>query len=308
MDLGKLFSITQPYRSTAPSMPILSRRNEVNLEHKIALSIVIVNWNTKEHLANCLRSIGGGVTLEVIVVDNASNDGSPNMVETEFPQARLIKNELNLGFARAINQGIGLSRGRYLLLLNSDTLLEGCALEEMVRSMDDHPEAGSMGPRLVLPDGLPQPYSFGCDPTLGYLLRRGLGLLLRKGYLHDWGTDEIKEVDWVSGASMMLRREALEDIGLLDENFFLYFEDNDLCLRLRQKGWKVYFNPRIEVVHLGGESLIKNKSARAEYYKSLLYFYRKHYGKFAASLLTLLLPLYRLLIGSRGKKGLAAER
>lgn len=106
-------------------------------------------------------------------------------------------------------------------------------------------------------------------------------------------------MDWVSGASLMLRRRALEEMGLLDENFFLYFEDNDLCLRLRQKGWKVYFNPLIEVVHLGGESLAKNEPARAEYYHSLLYFYSKHYGKLKTAILIMLLPLYRRLVGLR---------
>lgn len=265
----------------------------------MGLSIVVVNWNTRDLLANCLRSIGGGGTLDVVVVDNASSNGSAAMVEQEFPEARLITNERNLGFASAANQGICLSKSRYLLLLNSDTQVGEQALRGMMRFMDEHPEAGAMGPRLVLPDSSPQPYSFGCDPTLGYLLRRGLNLLLREGYLHDWGMEEIREVDWVSGASIMLRRKALEEIGLLDENFFLYFEDNDLCLRLRQKGWKVYFNPIIEVVHLGGESLVKNEPARAEYYYSLLYFYSKHYGKLKTAILTILLPLYRRLVRLR---------
>ena len=109
-------------------------------------------------------------------------------------------------------------------------------------------------------------------------------------------------MDWVSGASLMLRRSALEETGFLDEKFFLYFEDNDLCLRLRQKGWKVYFNPTVEVVHLGSQSLMKNEAAREEYYHSLVYFYTKHYGKLTV-LLTLLLPLYRLAIVRRGRGG-----
>jgi len=192
-----------------------------------------------------------------------------------------------------------LSRGDHILLLNSDTQIEAQALRRMIEFMEEHPQAGAMGPRLVLPDGRPQPYSFGCDPTLGYLWRRGLNLLLRKGYLHDWGTEETGEVDWVSGASLMLRRRALEEMGLLDENFFLYFEDNDLCLRLRQKGWKVYFNPTVHVVHLGGESLVKNEPARAEYCYSLLYFYSKHYGKLKTVILTILSPLYRWLVRLR---------
>ena len=296
-----LLSIMKPYYPIACSVPILPRRTEGDPESKITLSIIIVNWNTKEALKGCLESIyaSGLHFFEIIVADNASEDGSISMLEEEFPQVRLIKNTRNVGFARASNQGMFLSRGDHILLLNSDTQIEAQALRRIIEFMEEHPQAGAMGPRLVLPDGRPQPYSFGCDPTLGYLLRRGLNLFLRKGYLHDWGTEEIREVDWVSGASLMLRRRALEETGLLDENFFLYFEDNDLCLRLRQKGWKVYFNPMVQVIHLGGESLVKNEPARAEYYRSLLYFYSKHYGKLKTAVLITLLPLYRWLVRLR---------
>lgn len=268
------------------------------LSNALDLSVIIVNWNTRRLLTNCLSSALDSKTqacqFEVIVVDNASTDGSPTMVVEQFPQVQLIQNDANLGFSRANNNGIRCSQGRYVLLLNSDTVVPDRTLALMVQFMDKHPEAGAMGPRLVLPDGGPQPYSFGCDPTIGYLLRRGFNLFLRKRYLHDWGIGEIREVDWVSGASLMLRRKALEETGLLDENFFLYFEDNDLCLRLRQKGWKVYFNPMVEVVHLGG--VVKNEPARAEYYHSLLYFYSKHYGKLRTAILIMLLPFYRRLV------------
>ncbi len=266
------------------------------------LSIVVVNWNTRDLLIQCLTSVvqgTEGVDYEIVVVDNASTDGSVHAVQEGFPQVKLIVNRSNLGFAKAANQAIIESWGRYVLLLNPDTRPLNNAIGKMIRFMDDHPGAGAMGPRLVLPDGRPQPYSFGCDPTLGYLLRRGLNLLLRKGYLHDWGSDKVREVDWLSGASLVLRRRALEETGLLDENFFLYFEDNDLCLRLRQKWWKVYFNPTVQVVHLGGESLVKNEPARAEYYYGLLYFYSKHYSKLKMAILILLLPLYRWLVRPR---------
>lgn len=299
---GYLGSITKWHYPITSSVPALPRRAQAEPESKITLSIIIVNWNTHDALRNCLESIHAptGVCLETIVVDNASEDGSAKMVERRFPQIRLIENATNVGFAKASNQGMLLSRGDCVLLLNSDTQIRGQALSRMIEFMDGHPEAGAMGPRLVFPDGRPQPYSFGGDPTLSYLLRRGLNLLLRKGYLHDWGIEETREMDWVSGASLMLRRRALEETGLLDENFFLYFEDNDLCLRLRQKGWKVYFNPTVEVLHLGGESLVRNEPARAQYYHSLVHFYRKHYGKLTMPL-TLLLPLYRLFIEFRGR-------
>lgn len=266
------------------------------------LSICIVNWNTRDPLIQCLTSVAQGtegVDYEIMIIDNASTDGSVLAVQEGFPQVKLTVNSSNLGFAKAANQAIIESKGRYVLLLNPDTRPLDNAIGKMIEFMEEHPEAGAMGPRLVLPDGRPQPYSFGCDPTLGYLLRRGLNLLLHKGCLHDWGTEEIREADWVSGASLILRRRALEETGLLDENFFLYFEDNDLCLRLRQKGWKVYFNPLTEVVHLGGESVVKNEPARAEYYHSLLYFYSKHYGKLKTAILIILWPLYRRLVGLR---------
>lgn len=296
-----LLSIMMPYYPVACSVPILPKRTEGDPESKIDLSIVIVNWNTKEALKGCLESIyaSGLDFFEIIVADNASEDGSISMLEEEFPQARLIKNARNVGFARASNQGMFLSQGDYILLLNSDTQIEVQALRRMIEFMEEHPQAGAMGPRLVLPDGRPQPYSFGCDPTLGYLWRRGLNLLLRKGYLHNWGTEETGEVDWVSGASLMLRRGALEETGLLDENFFLYFEDNDLCLRLRQKGWRIYFNPRMSVLHWGGRSLAQNEAAQKEYFYSLLYFYNKHYGRLRTAILFILLPLYRWLVGLR---------
>lgn len=266
------------------------------------LSICIVNWNTRDPLIQCLTSVVQGtqrVDYEIVIVDNASTDGSVLAVQEGFPQVKLIVNSSNLGFAKAANQAITENNGRYVLLLNPDTRPVNNAIGKMVEFMNRHPDAGAMGPRLVLPDGSPQPYSFGCDPTLGYLLRRGLNLLLRKGYLHDWGAEEIREVDWVSGASLMLRRRALEETGLLDENFFLYFEDNDLCLRLRQKGWRIYFNPQINVLHWGGRSLAQNEKAQKEYFYSLLYFYNKHYGKLRTAILFILLSLYRWLVGLR---------
>ncbi len=203
------------------------------------LSIIIVNWNTRELLRECLRSIGrdqaSGIrsqgfvapsltpdswllTPEIIVIDNASADGSVEMVQHEFPDVHLIVNESNLGFARANNCGIAASRGRYVLLLNSDTVASTDALEMLVAFMDAHPEAGVVGPRLLRPDGTAQPYAFGGDPTLSYLLRRGFNRLLRHRYLHDWDTNAIQEVDWVSGACLMVRHTAMEQAGLLDES------------------------------------------------------------------------------------------
>ena len=277
------------------------------------LSVIIVNWNTRELLGECLCpltkderrktkdeppwSLVIGPSSELIVIDNASADGSVEMVQREFPDIHLIVNESNLGFARANNRGIAASRGRYVLLLNSDTVASAAALDALVAFMDAHPEAGAVGPRLLRPDGTAQPYAFGGDPTLGYLLRRGFNRLLRRRYLHDWNTDAIQEVDWVSGACLMARRAAVEQAGPLDESMFMYFEDNEWCLRIRKAGWKVYYDPQAAIVHLGGQSVAKNPAARQAYTRSLRIFYRKHYGALAYAIMDVLLLLYQWIMG-----------
>ncbi len=265
------------------------------------LSVIIVNWNTCDLLRRCLAALTGTGSLrlkiEMFVIDNASTDGSAEMVACEFPYVRLIRNTANLGFARANNQGLRLSRGRYVLLLNSDALASPEALAHLVHFMDEHPDAGICGPRLVRPDGTPQVYAFGGDPTLGYLLMRGVKRLFRV-YMHDWATSVIQEVDWVSGACLMARRQAVGQVGLLDEEMFMYFEDNDWCLRMRQAGWRVYHVPEVSVVHVGGQSLAKNPAAQQAYYKSLVYFYRKHYGPIARWLLRVLLIFYRNMVSA----------
>ncbi len=260
------------------------------------LSVIILNWNTCDLLRDCLRSLTPfPPDWELLVVDNASTDNSVAIVQAEFPYARLIVNTENRGFTGGNNQGIAASTGCYILLLNSDTLVKPAALAELVHFMDEHPEAGAVGPRLLCPDGTPQPYAFGGDPTPLYLLRRGLMHLVAHRPLHDWGTERLQSVDWVSGACLLVRRAAIEQVGLLDENMFMYFEDNDWCLRLRKAGWKVFYNPQVGIIHLGGQSLKKNPKAQTAYYESLAYFYAKHYGRMSQWLLRLLLPLYRLL-------------
>jgi GT2 family glycosyltransferase len=163
--------------------------------------------------------------------------------------------------------------------------------------MEQHPEAGACGPRLIGPDGKPQAFAFGGDPTLKYLLWRGLNRLLWHRSLHNWETDQVQEVDWVSGACLLVRREIIDQIGLLDENIFMYFEDNDWCLRMRACGWKVYHNSPVSIIHTGGKSLSQNMAARLAYYKSLDYFYSKHYGPLARFLVRVCLVPYRFLIG-----------
>jgi GT2 family glycosyltransferase len=260
----------------------------------IHLSVVIVNWNTAGLLRECLASVlaaSSDYSPQVIVVDNASTDGSAEMMTREFSTVRLIESHKNVGFACANNLGIAASDGRYVLLLNSDTVVKPGALT----SLGDA-EAGAVGPRLLQSNGEPQAFAFGHDPTLPYLLRRGISRLMLKRALHDWRTTQIQEVDWVSGACLLTRRKTIDQVGLLDENFFMYFEDNDWCLQIRQAGWKVYYNPQVEIMHMGGQSLKQNPAARRAYYRSLDYFYAKHYSPLARLALRVSWLPYRMMV------------
>ncbi len=265
------------------------------------LSIVILSWNVRELLRDCLRSVMENVRtfqrsdVETFVVDNASTDGSPEMVAAGFPEVRLIRNPANLGYARANNIGIAASRGRYVLLLNSDTVVPAGALAGLLSFMDAHPWAAACSPQLLRPDGTPQPYAFGGDPTPLYLLRRGISRLLLGRPLHDWAVAAPIQVDWVSGACLMVRRAAIEQVGALDEAMFMYFEDNDWCRRMRLAGWQVWYVPTVAITHIGGAGLKQNPAARRAYRESLRYFYRKHYGPAANLFLRLMLPAYERL-------------
>lgn len=249
------------------------------------LSVIIVTWNVRALLRTCLLALPAataGLRTEIIAVDNGSTDGSPEMLTEDFPHVRLLRNAENAGFARANNQGLALAAGRYAVLLNSDTEPLPQSLTHMVQFMDAHPRAGAASPRLVRPDGTPQPYAYGEDPSPIYLLRRGLAHL-RHGYLHDWSVAAPLQAGWVSGACLVARRAAVEQVGGLDERIFMYFEDNDWCRRMRREDWEVWYNPQAEVMHVGGASLAQNPRARALYYDSLVYFYRKHYGRLAGA-------------------------
>jgi len=282
------------------------------------LTISIVSYNTKNLLKNCLNSVHKntkGVNYEIIVVDNNSNDGSAGMVEKEFPQVILIRNKENVGFAKANNQAFSVGREKYFLLLNSDTIVLLRSIERLVEFMDSHSEAGVVGCKLFYPDGSVQPWAcissnvwsslwlalFGLfnikrllpDPRL----RRFLGKYFRgivgksvDSYLsHYWDHRLVQEVDQVSGACLLARRSAIEETGLLDENFFMYGEDVDCCIRIKQKGWKVYLLSDIKVIHYTSQSF-KEASYHSLFqrYKSMYYFFEKHYGGKAVTLLKIL--------------------
>jgi len=228
------------------------------------LSVIIVSYNTRELLRECLKSVEAavrGLDAEVFVVDNASRDGSAGMVRREFPGVILHALDDNVGFAAANNVALERFRGRYAMMLNPDTLVRPGAFEAMMRFMDAHPRCGCLGPRLVGPDGRHQPSARGDHTVLDHLFAlTGLTVRFPRSRLfgrfhlsfHDGSTE--RQVDWVCGAAMMIRRETIDQVGLLDGGYFLYYEEADFCRRARAKGWQVWYSPAAEIVHLIGQS------------------------------------------------------
>jgi GT2 family glycosyltransferase len=257
------------------------------------LSIAIVNWNTRDMLRDCLASVYKNLDdlkAEVIVVDNGSRDGSPAMVHKEFPQVRLIESKDNLGFTKANNLAYWHSVGKYFLLLNSDTIVLPRALSRLVRFLDEHSGAGAAGCKLLNGDGSLQR---SCSPFPTPATELFDALYLSKLFpksrvfgsyaMSYWDFDSIREVDFAGGSCLMLRREALEQVGLLDEGFFMYSEEADLCFRLKKHHWKVYFVPDVSIVHFGGQSSkLDTKRTSVELYRSKYRFMKKHYGTVAA--------------------------
>lgn len=253
------------------------------------LSIVIVSYNVRDLLRACLRSVFASVgdfTYEVLVVDNRSRDGSAEMVRAEFPQAQVIVSPVNGGYAYGNNLGLARATGRYFLLLNPDTEVPPNALADMIAYMDLRPWAGAAGPKLVRSDGSLDLACRRSFPTPEVSLYRMLGLSKLFPRSRRFGRynltyldpDKPAEVDSVVGAFMMIRRKAVEQVGLLDESFFMYGEDLDLAYRLKQAGWRVLYNPAVVVLHRKGESSKQRKlSTTYEFYRAMLVFYRKHY-------------------------------
>jgi len=270
------------------------------------LSIIIVNWNTRGLLEQCLASIehtADELEYELIVVDNDSTDGSPQMVMDRFPRVKLIQNHVNSGFASANNLGIRQSLGRFILLLNSDTVVMRSALQNLLDFMHMHPDVGAVSACLLNGDESRQ-YSCSPIPTLRREVLRMLHFpgIRPDGYypMEDWNADEPHEVEVILGACMLLRKDVLEQVGLMDEDYFMYSEEVDLCYRMRKGGWRIYWVPQSRVVHFGGQS---TRQASAEMflrlYESKLVFFRKNYGRFIAfayKLLLMVSSLVRLLL------------
>lgn len=265
------------------------------------LSIVIVSWNTRQMLADCLATVRAGLgslNAEIWVVDNASDDGSPEMVARDFPEARVIVNAENRGFAAANNQALALATGRHVLLLNSDTLVHGDVLERSVAWLDAHPEAGVMGPRVLNTDGTTQA-STSRFPSLRLLALQTLGLTriaAFDGYrMTGWDRRDTRAVEVVSGCAMFVRRAAMERVGLLDEAFFFYGEETDWCRRFSDAGWQLVFAPVGEITHFGGGSVRRlNHKRDTMLTEATVRLHRKHGGLIAGVVCWLVLAGFNL--------------
>jgi len=271
-----------------------------------------VNWNAVQFLLECLRSIACGRhqhTSEIIVVDNASTDGSPEAVQREFPNVTLICNDSNLGFAKANNIAISKSIGRYICLINPDVIVSGGCLDRMAAYMDQHPSIGILGPQILNPDSTIQ---FSCRrfPSLGNSLCRAMALdtvFSRFPFFGDplmmsWTHDTIRPVDVLSGCFWMVRRETIEEVGLLDEKFFMYSEDLDYCKRCWQKGWEIVYFPDVTALHYGAASS-SHMPVRFEIegLKATLRYWKKHHSRparMAFSGINLLHQMRRILQGA----------
>lgn len=282
------------------------------------LGIIIVNWNTRDLLRTCLRTVfaSAGATFAVVVVDNASTDGSAAMVREEFPQAMLIEPGANLGYPAGNNVGlralgyraagdVDADAPRYALLLNPDTEVPPDALAAMVRVMDARTDVGVAGPKLVLLDGsLDKACRRGFPtPMVSLYHFSGLARIFPRSpqfarynmtYLP---VDEEAEVDSVVGAYMQVRREAIAAVGLLDETFFMYGEDIDWAFRIKGAGWRVLYHPQVVVTHVKRAASKQSARAQREFWRAMLLFYRKHYRTSTP------IWLHSLILGGLALKG-----
>jgi N-acetylglucosaminyl-diphospho-decaprenol L-rhamnosyltransferase len=257
----------------------------------VDVTVCIVSWNIKDLLRDCLNSLkaqAGDVRYETIVVDNQSADGSADMVRTEFPWVKLIEPNANLGFGRANNLAYQNSKGRWVLLLNPDTVVLERAVEKLFHFAEAHPEAAAVGGRTLKKDG--QTLERSCcwgSPGLWPLFCKSLGLhiifknspLFNREAMDYWQRDSVREVGVITGCCLMIRREVYEQTGGFDDHFFMYAEETDLCWRMKEKG-KLLLCPQAQIIHLVGEAAKKSTSNRLFHInRALLKLFRKHYGK-----------------------------
>lgn len=263
----------------------------------IDVSIIIVSWNTRALLLSCIEALAaavGRLSADIWVVDNASIDGSVEAVQARFPAVKLISNEQNVGFAGANNQAIRASNGRYALLLNSDTVADSGAIERLVHFADATPQAGVIGAMLLNPDRTFQA-SFADFPSFRseLLSATGVGARLFFRNYPSYGprqSQHTRRVGYIPGACMLVRREAITAVGIMDESYFMYSEETDWCLRMQRAGWETWYLPTAKIVHFGGQSTRQVRfSMQQALYRSKVRFFRKHYGTLWGMLLSIIL-------------------
>ncbi len=263
-----------------------------------SISIVIVSWNVSALLLDCLSSIFAsptGALSEVIVVDSASADDTVSLVQQRFPQVRLIALSENVGFARANNIGLAAASGDFILLLNPDTRILGDAIGDLARYLRHHPDVGIVGPHTLNQDGTHQSTRRRFPTVLTGIFEStwfqsyAPRSVLEHYYVLDASDDaDAVQVDWVQGSALMLRRVVYEQVGGLDEGYFMYSEELDFCKRARARGWDVVYLGQVYLVHLGGKSAQQvHFASQVAFHKSKIRYFYKHHGKFAAFLVRL---------------------
>jgi GT2 family glycosyltransferase len=256
------------------------------------LSVCIVTYKARDWLKGCLESLEANTnmsSIEIVVVDNGSNDGVKQMLEVDFPEVRFIENDSNLGYTRPMNQSLRTASGRYLMQLNPDTVILPGSVEALINFLEENPEAGICGPKVLNKDGTFQKHCRRGEPRPMAVISYFLGLSKifpnskRFGeYLLEYlDEDSTLEVAALSGSCMLIRREVIDQIGYLDEQFYAYQEDTDICRRARLAGWKVYFYPEAKIIHYGGQggSRVEPFHSIVEWHRSYWYYYKKHFAR-----------------------------
>ncbi len=287
--------------------------------NSIDLSIITVSWNVRDLLRECLKSVEQGrrgLNLEMIVVDAGSNDGSPEMVRQEFPWVKLIVSAENLGFPRGNNIGINIARGRNILLLNPDTAVLEDALSKMVSYLDQQISIGGLGAQLLNPD-LSIQSSRRRFPTFWtaifestWLQKFAPASIARSYYAQDLPNDETSDVDWVTGACLMVPRRVIDHVGMLDEAYFMYSEELDWCRRITEAGWRIVYFPQAKIIHHIGKSSEQAVTARhINFQRAKLRYFRKYHGRLTEGILRLfLLLIYTWQMGVEAFKGLLGHK
>jgi len=257
----------------------------------MTFSLIIINYRTYQLTRDCLNSLlkyCAPEQFEIILVDNNSHDESIEKLETEFgDQIKIIKNQANLGFGRANNQGAKIATGDWLFFLNSDTVVEDDILITLKKFISNHPQAGIIAPQLLNSQKQPQPAAFGSKPRLSDLIRKNF---TTKKKINN------EPIDWVSGAALLISQKIFTQVNGWDENFFMYLEDTDLCLRVKKIGYQINLCQDAKVIHLGGGSFANNKIKKKYYFKSQNYFFRQHYGRMTEILMRIIRLPYKLWV------------